>query len=208
GLIDKKNIIYNPHGFPLSISGVSQAKTESNKIRFSFTGQIVPHKGLDILIRAFCRLPADLPVELHIFGDPEKDPRCSHYRELAGNDDRIYWHGPYRHDELGKVLASIDVVVVPSNCVENSPLTIAEAFASGTPVIGSDTCGVVEHIQNGVDGLIFRRGDELDLAEKLQWIATQPDLLKQLRSGVRMPRSLEDYVLQIIQIYQQIITPN
>jgi glycosyltransferase involved in cell wall biosynthesis len=208
GLIHKRNIIYNPHGFPLSIAGVGQTKTESDKIRFAFTGQIVPHKGLDILIRAFRRLPADLPVELHIFGDPQKDPRCSHYKELAGNDHRIYWHGPYRHDGLGKVLASVDVVVVPSNCVENSPLTIAEAFASGTPVIGSNTCGVVEHIQNGVDGLVFKRGDELDLADKLQRIATEPDLLKQLRSGVQMPRSLEDYVSQIIQIYQQLITSN
>ena len=108
------------------------------------------------------------------------------------------------HSEVGAVLGSVDVVVVPSNCVENSPGTLAEAFAAGTPVIGSDVCGVREHISHGVDGLLFRRGDADDLAGQMQRVAQEPGLLDKLRCGVRAPRELADQVDELVEIYQSL----
>ena len=206
GLLPPGRIQYNPHGFEVDKAAQGQVKTPSSCLRFAFTGQIVPHKGLDTLIQAFKSLPRDLPAELHVFGDPHKDARCKDLQDLAGDQPNIIWRGPYSHEQVGQVLSTIDVVVVPSRCIENSPLTIAEAFAARTPVIGSDTCGVEEHIHNNVDGLIFKRGDINDLAATLNQIIDNPQLVKRLSSNITPPRTMHDYLLDYITKYYELIS--
>ena len=88
---------------------------------------------------------------------------------------------------------------------ENSPLTIAEAFAARTPVIGSDTCGVEEHIKNGINGLVFRRGDANDLLEKLNRFIACPKLLSNIRSGITPPRTMQSYIQGFIETYTDLM---
>jgi glycosyltransferase involved in cell wall biosynthesis len=201
GLVPAEEILYSPHGRDLPIAEEGRCKTPSDKIRFGFTGQIVPHKGADTLVEAFNRLPQDLPVELHMYGDPKKDPAAGDLVALAGDNPAVVWHGPYSHADAGCILQNIDVVVVPSNCIENDPGPIAEAYAAGTPVIGSDVCGVREHIRDGISGLLFERNNSADLARKISWIATEEGLLERLRSGVVAPKSMESNVEELIAIY-------
>ncbi|MGI0016665.1 MAG: hypothetical protein ACREBU_24845 [Nitrososphaera sp.] len=42
-------------------------------VRFGYVGQIAPHKGTDILVDAFSRLPSGC-AELHIYGSEDQDP--------------------------------------------------------------------------------------------------------------------------------------
>ena len=72
--------------------------------------------------------------------------------------------GKYDHDDLPRLMAEIDWVVVPSRWWENSPLVIQEAFLHGRPVICSDIGGMAEKVTDGVDGLHFRVGDPRSLA--------------------------------------------
>ena len=205
GLIQEGRMIYSPHGRDLKSAEAGKNKTPSKNIRFAYTGQIVPHKGVDTLITAFKLLPPDLPAELHIFGDSNKDPACQHYKSIAGSRENIIWRGPYKNSEVREILATVDIVIVPSNCVENDPGTIAEAFAAKTPVIGSDTCGVVEHIHHDVNGLIFKRGDTKELAHQLHRIIEEPDLLSRLRSNIKTPKNIDENVVELIQIYKNLI---
>ena len=201
GMVSKDKIDYSAHGRDLDQVGVPQSRASSDKIRFAYTGQIVPHKGVDTLIEAFKLIPTHLPAELQIFGNPDLDSRCRHYPELARDHANIIWKGAYDHGQVREILSNIDVVVVPSNCIENSPGTIAEAFATGVPVIGSDVCGVSEHIHDGIDGLLFQRRNQDDLAQKMIRILTEPELLDHLRAGISQPRRLTESVSEFIDIY-------
>ena len=137
-------------------------------------------------------------------GDPHKNPRYKNMQKLAGDQPNFIWRVPDSHEQVGEVLSTVDVVVVLSRCVENDPGTIAEAFAAKTPVIGSDTCGVVEHIHHDVNGLIFKRGDTKDLAHQLHRIIEEPDLLTRLRSNIKTPKNIEENVVELIQIYKNL----
>src|SRR5439155_13116428 len=92
--------------------------------------------------------------------------------------------GRYDHDELPRLMADTDWVVVPSLWWENSPLVIQEAFHHGRPVLCSDIGGMAEKVKDGVNGLHFKAGDAGSLARTLAHAADSPDLWGRLRSGI------------------------
>ena len=63
------------------------------------------------------------PHQFHGNGDGHR----AFLKELSGGDPRVEFRGPYRNDEVGRVLGELDVVVVPSLWLENAPLVIQEA---------------------------------------------------------------------------------
>ena len=69
-------------------------------------------------------------------------------------------------------------LVLPSLCYENFPLTIAEAFACGVPVIASRLGSMAEIVADGKTGLHFSAGDDADLAAKVEWAWTHPEQMQ------------------------------
>ena len=104
--------------------------------------------------------------------------------------------GPYDRAELGKLMAEIDWVVVPSIWWETGPLVVMEAFQHGRPVICSDIGGMSEKVTDGVNGLHFRRRDAAHLAETMLHAAETPGLWDELRAGIPAdpPRWMHDHV--------------
>lgn len=180
----------------------------SDRLRIGYLGQIAPHKGVHLLIDAFHRLhAADQPIELHIYGGLNAQPRyVERLRRLAGDDARIAFHGRFENHRAAAILANLDVTVVPSQWYENSPLTIMEAHAAGAPVVTAALGGMAELVRDGVDGVHFRAADSADLARQLQRLIDDPALLPRLRSGVQTPRSIDNEMDQIGTIYEQVLT--
>lgn len=176
-------------------------------LRIGFTGQIAPHKGVHLLVEAFRRLrPAAQPAELHLYGGLEANPDyVQRLRQIAADDPRIRFHGRFENSRAGAILAGLGVAVVPSVWYENSPLAIMEAHAAGTPVITAALGGMAELVRDGVDGLHFRAADAADLARQLQRLVDEPGLLPRLRAGVTMPRMIDDEMLQVMQIYRDLL---
>ena len=65
-------------------------------------------------------------------------------------------------------------LMFPSEWYEGFPVTIAESFACGVPVLCSRLGGMQEIVDDGRTGLHFRPGDPSDLAEKVQWAWSHP----------------------------------
>ena len=72
-------------------------------------------------------------------------------------------------------LSRIDVLAVPSQWLETGPLVVLEAFAAGTPVIGSDLGGIRELVSDGRDGLLVPHDDvrRLDCGNDSVWRQTR-----------------------------------
>jgi glycosyltransferase involved in cell wall biosynthesis len=58
-------------------------------------------------------------------------------------------------------------------------------MASGTPPIGSTAGGIQDVIIDGVNGLLFRKGDWEDLASKLLMLITDKNLRDKLATNAR-----------------------
>lgn len=90
------------------------------------------------------------------------------------------------------------IFVLPS-LYEGTPNALLEAMAHGLPAVVADTLpGALEHIEDGVTGLVFRGGDKADLAAKLTTLMNNPDQRAQLgrAARARMQRLTPEYVLQ------------
>jgi len=130
--------------------------------RFLFVGRIVRDKGINELVRAFCRLHEQLPhTKLWLVGPYEDnlDPISEEARKAIAENDGIEAVGPKRGKDLLKYYAAADCFVFPSYR-EGFPNTVLEAGAMGLPSIVTDINGSREIIKEGENGLIVPPRDE------------------------------------------------
>jgi len=100
-----------------------------------FVGRHETRKGLDVLLDALPRLPADTRIWVAGTGPHTDELRRRH------TDERIEWLGRIDDDERDRRLAGADVFCAPSLGGESFGVILLEAMAAGTPVVASDIPG-------------------------------------------------------------------
>jgi glycosyltransferase involved in cell wall biosynthesis len=201
--IGEGKIQVSPYGIDTShIAGARSQRRPSPTLRFGFVGTLAPHKGPDVLVRAFRMLPPEVDAMLAIHGSEKGyESFAGGLRALTGDDGRISFPGPFSRNELGNVLADLDVLVVPSRWYENAPGVIFEAFAAGMPVVATDLGGMSEFVTPGKNGLLFGLDDAEDLAKHLRTLAGDEVLLERLRAGIEPVKTVGEYAGELIELY-------
>jgi len=168
---------YMPYGIDFSyIKRNTRSFNGTGKFVLMYAGQIDYHKGVHILIDAFKQLKGE-NLRLKIYGSgPEKTVRS--FQETARVDHRIEFCGVYKEDQIGEIFSNVDIAVIPSNWHENNTITMREALACHVPCIVSSAGGMMEKIQDGVNGFVFRMGDAVHLREVLEKVISSPELLQ------------------------------
>ena len=110
--------------------------------------------------------------------------------------------GPFDNRDVDRVLAGLDVLVLPSVWHENMPITIHEAHRHGIPIVASDLGGMAEAVAQGVTGLTFPRGDERALAAALRSLARDAELYDRLARNRPAVPTLEAVVDRLEQLYR------
>jgi glycosyltransferase involved in cell wall biosynthesis len=114
-------------------------------------GSFVPHKGFDLLLRAYALLPADRP-DLLIAGDgPEREPLADLARDL-GIAHQVHLLGMVTGDRKVSLYRSATCFVCPSRR-EPFANVLLESLASGVPAVATDVGGnreIVRHEENGL----------------------------------------------------------
>ncbi|MEQ8767743.1 MAG: glycosyltransferase family 4 protein [Planctomycetota bacterium] len=178
------------------------SRTDSPVLRLGYTGSLVEHKGLHVLIEAIRDLPG---VTLDIFGADRGDPAVEAYAASLPRTDAIRFLGGYRQHEVGRLLRTIDVLVVPSIWEEAWGLIADEAFLAGVPVLASRIGGLPEHVFDGHNGLLFHVGDAQDLRRQIRWLIAKPERIDRLRAGIGEVRTLADNTGELEELYRQAI---
>lgn len=186
-----------------------QQKTASDALRIGFIGTLFEHKGVDLLIEAFQRLPDGANAVLKIYGDPTQFPEyVAELKALAGrpfaNSANIEFCGSFPNARLGEVLQNLDVLVVPSRWYENTPLVIQSALATKTPLVATDLGGLSELIHEGRNGLLFPLNDALALRNQLLRLLVDRSFLDELRNNIAPERTVSDMVDDIQSIYSAV----
>ncbi len=199
-----------PYGNDLSWLESYSGKSESNVIRFGFTGQIFRAKGVHVLLEAMKEMPATMmdKFSLIIYGNMAMDPVYGRrIQDLASGFPNVSVGGSYPHSESARTFTDMDVLIVPSIWYD-FPLVIQEAFATQTPVIAANLGGMAEAVKHEKSGLLFERGNAKDLAKQMQRLINEPELLKQLRRGTPEVRTVQDHAVKFEMIYKQVMHNN
>lgn len=130
-----------------------------------YVGQLVPRKGVDVLLRALAETRAG-SWRLNVVGT---GPGEEEYRALAGElgiAKRVHWRGMLPNAEVRHLMQAADMLVLPSRH-DGWGAVANEALACGTPVVVSDRCGASDLVRDENAGRVVAAGSVPSLAEAL-----------------------------------------
>lgn len=182
----------------------------AKRTRLAFFGNLSHFKGLNVLLKAMAILRNTAPdVRLWLHGanlDVQDEKFRTEFGQLLENaGENVMMVGRYRPEELPRLMSEIDWVVIPSIWWENSPLVIQEAFGHGRPVICGNIGGMAEKVTDGVNGLHFRVGDYVSLAQTVEHAVANPGTWEGLRAGIPDVYGVQEHVRTLEDIYDGII---
>ncbi len=134
-----------------------------------FVGRLSPEKGLATLLKAW-RDDPQLPV-VKIIGDGPLTPLI---QESQLSDRRIQALGRLPIESLVSEVGKATCLLMPSIWYEPFGRTTIEAFATGTPVIGSNIGGTAELISEGINGWLFPPNDVVAMTKKIHHAMNLP----------------------------------
>jgi glycosyltransferase involved in cell wall biosynthesis len=147
-------------------------------------GRLIRRKGFSCLVDAWARLRREIPCRLIILGEgPERERLLSRIGRLGLLNEASL---PGFVGNPWAWYAGAGVVAAPSLGGEGFLLVVAEAMASGAPVVTADCdFGPGEIVEEGISGLLVPPGDCPALAAALRRVLTDPGLAAALREGGR-----------------------
>ena len=148
----------------------------------TLAGRMLWNKGVGVFVEA-ARILRDRGVDVHMTLVGIPDYANSEYvpnEQLSQWDDTgiIDWQG-YR-DDMHVVWRECDIAVFPTYYGEGIPLALLEAGACGLPIVATDTAGCRDIIKDGVNGLLVPSKDPVRLADAIESLLADPDLVRKL----------------------------
>lgn len=173
------------------------------------TSRLVPKNGIDILIKTISKLKKEYSdIGCLIIGTGEQERYLQNLCHQLNATDNIKFLGFIENKKLPKYYCAADIFVRPS-LQEGFGISFIEAMACNIPVIGSKTGGIVDIINDKVDGVLVQPGDVDDLYNKIKLLIENEDLRKEIaRNGYK--KAIENYGWEIIgdkilKLYKKIV---
>jgi len=179
--------------------------TYENEDYFVYFGRLSEEKGLKTLLKAMKHVRTS---KLIIVGTgPIEEDLYNMITSL--NLENVEMAGFKSGEELFRIVKKSRFSIIPSECYENCPVSVLEAMALGKPVIGANIGGIPELIDENNTGLIFQRGNEESLAEKINFLLENPKVTEEL--GINSRKKVEAeynemlHYHKILQVYSKVL---
>jgi hypothetical protein len=208
---------YAAHGIPrekisvinngIDLENFGLKPRRQGTLTLGFIGHLGKHKGLEVLLHALSLMNDQRP-RLLVVGTGEEAAHLKTFCREHGLDRHVHFYGHVVNRRIAAIYQKIDVLIVPSIWPENSPLTIAEAMASGIPVIASDIGGIGELVEDEVTGFLVPPRDSQAMAERIRRLIARPQLRQEMgqRALAKIqPYRLRGQVEQIVTVYQEVL---
>jgi glycosyltransferase involved in cell wall biosynthesis len=148
---------------------------------FAYVGRLTPFKGVETLLQAAARAHTSVPLLVVGDGPSRQDLEAQAKGAMPEN---IRFIGHQSGTALRDLIAKAMFVVVPSEWYENFPYAVLEAFALGTPVLGTAIGGIPELVEPGINGMLVPPNEPDALAEGIQqMLSTDAALSAMGRAG-------------------------
>jgi glycosyltransferase involved in cell wall biosynthesis len=170
-----------------------------------FVGRLSAEKGIATLLAAARGL--DVPVRL--VGD---GPLMAELQDFVKHNGmtHVAFEGYKSGADLQRLYEDAAFLVLPSQCYENAPMSILEAYACGKPVVGSRIGGIAEMVEQGRTGLQFTPGNAGELADCMRTLWLDEPLRAQMglaaRDKVEREYCAEVHYEQLMQLYRHVLS--
>lgn len=157
-----------------------------DKIVGLFVGRLVDKKGVEYLLEAAVDVCSDNnDVQLVIVGQGPLERELRGFAKELNLDECVKFTGYLSESELQNQYVLSDFVIVPSietksGDTEGMPTVIAEAFASGNPVIATNVGGIPDVVKDGENGYVVPQKQPNELSEKMDLLIKNSDLRNDL----------------------------
>jgi glycosyltransferase involved in cell wall biosynthesis len=191
-------------GFPPLVArprgGVSQP------VRLGYVGTLAWHKGVHVLIDAVRRLPSS-SYELHLYGDLDVFPDYTASLRAGADGLPVRFMGGFDRARAADIYAELDLLVVPSLWLENSPLVVREAFMAGVPVVAARIGGIPHLVEEGRSGWLYEPESAADLAAVLTGLIDEPARIDACRRTLPGVKTLAEDAREWEAIYTERAAP-
>lgn len=150
-----------------------------------FVGRVVKDKGVEELIRVFIKLASlDKSLRLILLGPLEQDldPISKEIIQAIENSEEIQ-HIEWTND-VEYYMALATILIHPSHR-EGFPNVLLQAACLKCPILCSDIVGNIDIVKDGVDGILFKVKDEVQLKEKTLYALENGQLMKEFAEKLR-----------------------
>jgi len=145
---------------------------------FLFVGRLSIEKGIKLLLKSF----EENHKKLIIIGS---GPLEAVVKESSQKNSNIKYVGYQNKEFIINKLKKAKALIFTSIWYEGMPMTILEAFSVGTPIIAPNIGGPNEIVKNHINGLIYESNNLNSLSSKIEILASENKLHKQLCVGAR-----------------------
>jgi glycosyltransferase involved in cell wall biosynthesis len=191
--VDPEGIRFLPYAVP-GVGGQlpQQAVRPDGAPRFLFLGQLIPRKGIDILLAAMKNvLAVHASARLEFAGTDRSGGAYAREAARLGISHAVQFSGMVEAPRVGDVLRRCDVFVLPSRH-DGWGVVLNEAASAGKAIIASDTCGAAHHLVSpGVNGFRFPNGDVAALTRVMLEYCRDPQLA--VRHGSESLRVFQEF---------------
>ncbi len=188
----------------------------SKRSIFLMVGRLVEKKAPLTSIQAFEMCADNVPeVELRIIGFGPLRQAVDDFVEQSRHADKITILGSRDYDEVRTQLLSADIFVQHSvtakdGNTEGWPISIAEAAASGLPIVSTRHAGIPMQVKHGQTGFLVEEGDVHHMAKCMEKLASDLDLRRRMgvesRKHIAQVGSIEDSVSRLFDFINERIT--
>jgi glycosyltransferase involved in cell wall biosynthesis len=167
-----------------------------------YIGALQPYKGVALLLAAWRSKKFAMPLKLVGTGPLQAKLQ---EKSIAG----VEWLGQRPASDVIDLIKQAACVVVPSECYENFPRVVIEAYACGIPVVASDLGAMKEIVIHRTTGLLFKPGEAEQLALQLEFLQNNVDdarrMGRQARQVFENNYSAAAQYPKIMSLYNEVI---
>ncbi|SEM79131.1 glycosyltransferase family 4 protein [Lihuaxuella thermophila] len=177
-----------------------------------FVGNLLPVKGVDLLLTAFAKVAAEDPdLHLYLVGDGPLRRTLAEQSARQGIQAQTHFMGRRPYEEIPAWINSADALVLASRS-EGLPSILLESMGCGKPMVCTDVGGIAEILRDGETGFLVEPGNTGQLAERLRQILVEsPELARSMgERAFQMSKALtwEQNAQNTIQLYEQVLAVN
>lgn len=191
--VDPARIRFLPYAVPaVSAQPQPEVVRPAGETRFLFLGQLIPRKGIDILLAAMKNVLAAYPdAHLELAGTDRSAGAYARDAARLGITRAVEFTGMVEARRVGEILSRCDVFVLPSRH-DGWGVVLNEAASAGKAIIASDTCGAAHHlVLPDLNGFRFPSGDVAALTRAMLEYCRDASLA--VRHGMQSLQVFQDF---------------
>ena len=198
-----KNVVMNKNGilpFDILNQNTTTGIIDSQKVIIGYAGGIATHKGFFLLQEIFKKHKFS-EIILKVIDISHSSPVL---RDTWGTTS-VEFLAPFENNKMNQFYAQVDIVIVPSQCLESFGLIVREALYSGVWVIVSNNGALAEDVIENVNGNIIHDNSINGWTKILTKINSYPSEYKQKQVQQTNVRTIEAQVIELEDFYESLL---